>query len=169
MLDNGKFKIIKSDKAGLTSEESLLVVRNNVSYLRILGKEPQWEVMTATASEDDGGIQVCRDRIRLVESAIRLCHAMKMDPNNLRDRHGREYVKICIIVREDHDTDTERELIGVIERFFQEFDTGPQPPGHASDMVDIYESISHGGDGEDVYLSDGVWLSRDGSLHDRGR
>lgn len=32
----------------------------------------------------------------------------------------------------------------------------------------LYQSLSHG-DGEPVYLSDGVWLGADGSLEDRGR
>lgn len=32
----------------------------------------------------------------------------------------------------------------------------------------LYQDLSHG-DGEPVYLSDGVWLGADGSLEDRGR
>lgn len=35
-------------------------------------------------------------------------------------------------------------------------------------MVDIYEALSDGS-GHDVYLSDGIWLSADGSSNDRGR
>jgi len=37
-----------------------------------------------------------------------------------------------------------------------------------NDMVDIYNGLSND-DGEDVYLSDGVWLGSDGSMDDRGR
>lgn len=36
------------------------------------------------------------------------------------------------------------------------------------DMAEIYDAIS-GGDGQDAYLGDGMWLSADGGLHDRGR
>ena len=36
------------------------------------------------------------------------------------------------------------------------------------ELVEIYEAISPG-DGEDAYLGDGVWISPDGSLDDRGR
>lgn len=35
-------------------------------------------------------------------------------------------------------------------------------------MSSLYQDLSHG-DGEPVYLSDGVWLGADGSLEDRGR
>ena len=37
-----------------------------------------------------------------------------------------------------------------------------------SEMRDLYEAVS-GNDGEDAYLSDGVWIKPDGSLDDRGR
>lgn len=36
------------------------------------------------------------------------------------------------------------------------------------DMSDVYEALGNG-DGEPVYLSDGVWLGSGGSLEDRGR
>ena len=36
------------------------------------------------------------------------------------------------------------------------------------EMREIYEAISLG-DGEDAYLGDGIWISSDGSLDDRGR
>lgn len=36
----------------------------------------------------------------------------------------------------------------------------------AAEMIDLYDAIS-AGDGEDVYLSDGMWMSSDGSVTDR--
>lgn len=36
------------------------------------------------------------------------------------------------------------------------------------DMTEVYDALSDG-DGEAVYLSDGVWLKPDGSTEDRGR
>lgn len=37
-----------------------------------------------------------------------------------------------------------------------------------SEMLDLYEAVA-GNDGEDAYLSNGVWIKPDGSLDDRGR
>lgn len=170
MFDNAKFEIVHSIKAGLVSNESLLVVRDGTGYLRILGQEPRWELMTATASEDDGLVKVCGDRRRLIETAIKLCQALGFSAHETKDRLGRDYIKICTIVRERDDEDLRDVLFRTIERFFDLFDgLGESVTGRADDMVDLYEAISSDGIGEDVYLSDGLWLSSDGSLHERGK
>ncbi|ESX09974.1 hypothetical protein X768_16665 [Mesorhizobium sp. LSJC265A00] len=169
-MDNAKFEIVPSTKTGLVSEESLLVVRAGTSYLRILGQEPSWTLMTATASEDDVPVKVCGERRRLIESAIRLCQELGLSANETKDRIGRDYVKICRIVRTRADEDVYSELSRAVERFFDLFDAlGDPSSSPANDMVDLYEAISSDGNGGDVYLSDGVWLSSNGSLHDRGR
>lgn len=36
-------------------------------------------------------------------------------------------------------------------------------------MQEVYSALSDNHSKEDVYLSDGVWLSFDGKLHDRNR
>lgn len=170
MFDNAAFEIVKSTKAGLASDESLLVVRNGTSYLRILGQEPLWELMTATASEDDGCAKVCGDTRRLIETAIRLCLALGFNAHETRDRLGRDYVKICRIVRERDDEDLRDVLFRTVERFFDLFDRpSERVAGGEDDLANLYEAISPDGDGEDVYLSDGVWLSSDGTLRERGR
>lgn len=170
MLDNAKFGIVVSTKAGLESQESLLVVRAGTSYLRILGQEPSWTLMTATASEDDGSVKVCGERRRLIETAIRLCQELGLSAHETKDRIGRDYVNICRIVRTRADEDVYSELSQIVERFFDLFDElGNPSSGPADDMVHLYEAISSDSNGGDVYLTDGLWLSSYGSLHDRGR
>jgi hypothetical protein len=66
-----EFQILESTKVGLDSKESYVIVRNRTSFLRVLGNEPEWSLMTATASEDHGRIEVCSEQRRLVESALR--------------------------------------------------------------------------------------------------
>jgi|AraplaMF_Col_mMF_1032025.scaffolds.fasta_scaffold01231_17 hypothetical protein len=125
--------------------------------------------MTATASEDDGAISVCHDRRRLVGSALRLCRQLGLTAQETRDRLGRDYVKVCRIAREREDEDLREVLVRTIELFFEIYDGAGEPVGNRVDeMVDLYAAISSGSDGEDVYLSDGLWLSSDGSLHERG-
>ena len=36
-------------------------------------------------------------------------------------------------------------------------------------MRELYDVLSTGNEGGEIYLSDGIWLSNDGSVHDRGR
>lgn len=169
-MDYENFQIIKSNKSGLNSRESYIVARGGISYLRVLGDEPQWEVMTATASEDDGAAQVCSDRRRLVEAAIRLCQSRGLRGfQTKQDRFGREYIKLAIIIRDGHSEPLD-DLTQLAREFFDLFDRPDDGgSGGPDEMVGIYKSISSRSEGEDVYLSDGLWLSSDGSLHDRGR
>jgi len=166
------FQILESNKAGLVSEESYVVTRGATSFLRVLGREPAWELMTATASEDHGRVRVCADRRRLVKSAFRLGVELGTDPVGDRDRAGREYVRICVINRESGESQEafENEHAVVFRRFFEIFDESENVEcGAGDDMREVYDALAADDQGSDVYLSDGVWLSSDGSVHDRGR
>ncbi|MBB6600325.1 hypothetical protein [Luteimonas sp. MC1825] len=127
--------------------------------------------MTATASEDDDSYQVCGDRIRLVSAALQLGARIRIPPSREDDSFGRVFIRICAITfspgNEQEDLD---ELHAVLDSFFQIFDTS-DPASHEviNDMREVYLTLSGNDSNEDVYLSDGVWLSFDGKLHDRGR
>lgn len=164
-------QVLRSNKSGLESNEGYVVVRDGISFLRILGGELNWSVMTATASEDHGRIQVCPDRLRLVESALRLCAEHGGNPGVEKDWLGREYVKIGTITREpgEGDEDFQNEYDALFRRFFEIFDGYRDLNSRGSDeMRDLYGALAIDDEGGDVYLSDGVWLRSDGSLHDRG-
>ena len=167
-----KFAILPSNKSGLDSKESYVVARNRTSFLRVLGDEPKWELMTATASEDHGRIAVCADQRRVVESALRLGAELDTQPRVEKDRVGREYVKICVITRDSgqDDKDFDEEKLRLFRRFFEIYDGYKDPVSRGGhEMRDLYDAIATHEEGGDVYLSDGVWLSSDGSCHDRGR
>lgn len=169
---SNQFLIHESSKVGLNSKESYVVVRDRTAFLRILGAEPKWSLMTATADEDHGKILVCRDQIRLVEAALRLGAELNTGPAVERDWKGREYVKIAIIIRKSGESDDafneENDL--AINRFFEIFDGLPKLSDRPMvERRNLYDEIAIGDGGEDVYLSNGVWLSSDGSLHERGR
>lgn len=165
------FQVLTSNKVGLQAEEGYVVVRNHVAFLRILGGEPVWNLMTATADEDHGRILVCPDRRRLVQSAFRLCYELGGSaPRVETDMAGREYVKICTITREPGESD---EVFhagnnGLFARFFEIFDSYEASSG-PSEMRELYDALASDEAGEDIYLSDGVWLTEDGLLQDRGR
>lgn len=166
------YSVLESNKVGLESKESYVVVRDRTAFLRILGAEPEWSLMTATADEDHGRVLVCRDHRRLIEAALRLGAELNTRPSVERDWKGREYVKVAVITRnfgessEAFDQENDR----AIGRFFEIFDgllsLSDRP---VVERRNLYNDLAQGDIGEDVYLSDGVWLSSDGSLHDRGR
>ena len=106
-MESTTFEVLQSKKNGLNSPESYIVVRDQTGFLRILGNDPQWELMTATASEDHGRIKVCPNRLGLVESALRLGTELETNPSIERDWAGREYVKICMISQDKNQDDKE--------------------------------------------------------------
>jgi hypothetical protein len=166
------FLVIKSDKVGLESDESYVIVRNRTSFLRVLGGEPEWSLLTATASEDHGRITVCADQRRLIESALRLGAELQTEPRIESDWAGREYARVCTITREATQSEEvfEREKSELFARFFEIYDSlANQNSRSADEMRELYETLSIATSGDQIYLSDGVWLSNDGSLSDRGR
>lgn len=164
-------QIKKSNKRGFGGQESWIVTRGRTSYLRIIGNDPNYSLMTATASEDDGGTYVCTNRVNLISSALQLGSLLNIPPSREEDSSGRRFIRICAVnfIPGQEQEDLE-ELRAVLEKFFQIFDScDPSSRGVMTDMQEIYSAISDGGSSDDVYLSDGVWLSSDGRLHDRGR
>lgn len=166
------FQIFQSDKAGLNSKESYIVVRGKISFLRILGSDPSWELMTATASEDSGHIDVCVDRPRLIQAAWRLGTEIGVRPESHSDRSGREYVKIGVIIKKksQDDLDFKNELHNILTRFFELYYSyqGADAKGN-SETRELYDALAIDDQGGDVYLGDGIWLSNDGSLKDRSK
>jgi hypothetical protein len=166
------FDVLQSSKAGLSSRESYIVTRGRTSFLRILGADPQWDLMTATVSEDQGRIKVCSDQLRLVESALRLGAELETSPSVHKDWAGREYAKICAVTQSSNQNDREfnNKLYAVFSRFFEIYDACTDLKSRPkAEMIDLYNDLAADDLGGDIYLSDGLWLSNDGSIHDRGR
>ena len=166
------FQIINSTKVGLNSKESYIITRGRISYLRVLGDEPEWTLMTATASEDHGRIQVCDDQRSLIEAALRLGAELKCDPRVEKDFVQREYVNICVITRNPEQSEEvfDSEKTNLLRRFFEIFDGLERSNSRgANEMAELYDGLSNYESGEDIYLSDGMWLSSDGSIRDLGR
>ena len=170
MTDN--FQIINSSKVGLNSRESYIVARGGIGFLRVLGVEPEWTLMTATASEDHGRIQVCGDQRRLIESALRLGSELESGPKVEKDWIEREYVKISVIIRKTGQSDEafDHEKTGLLRRFFEIYDGLESLSSRAAnELAELYGALSPDHAGGDIYLSDGMWLSSDGSIRDLGR
>lgn len=166
-----EIKVHKSNKRGFGNQESHIITRGKTSYLRIVGNYPSYSLMTATASEDDRSFYVCGDKIKLVASAIQLGSELNIPPSFEKDRSGRNFIRICAVnFNPDAEQEDLDELRDVLERFFEIFDaSNPSRPEALEEMQEIYASLAPDDSNDDVYLSDGVWLSSDGCLHDRGR
>ncbi len=52
-------ELIESNKAGFGSQKRFIVTRESSLFLRIVGCDPTYDLMTATAGEDDLSFLVC--------------------------------------------------------------------------------------------------------------
>lgn len=164
-------QIVYSTKRGFGHQESWIVTRGRTSYLRIIGDYPSYSVMTATASEDDRSYRVCSDKPRLISSALQLGALLNIPPSWETDRSKRKFIRVCQITfipnRRDEDL---KELFEVLGKFFEMYDSWDANNREViDDMREVYAALSESSSDEDLYLSDGVWLSSDGRLHNRRR
>lgn len=156
-----EFDIKRSNKAYINSSEHYIITQGGVVYLRVVGSEGNYVVMTATAGEDFAGDVACPDMVALNEAALRTSKTFGLKSTVKCDYHGREYVEIC---RCEFISDAFR----AAERLFELFEECSSDRT-TNELVEVYADLAIDDSGEDVYLSDGMWLSSDGSISDRGR
>lgn len=89
------FDIRKSSKAYIEAPEHYIVVHNGTVYLRIVGQEGSYVVMTATSGEDVGTDSAFGDQHALNEAAREVAKQIHCIPESKYDHHNRPYVKIC--------------------------------------------------------------------------
>jgi hypothetical protein len=170
-----QFELYPSRKAGINTREGYIVTQGRTVYLRITGALPSYRLETATASEDNGEFLVCDDRVRLTSAAYRFGLEMGVRPSYEKDRFDREYVVITPINYRPGNTPAEdaadRAVLDKwLNRFFEIYaTTDPSKTEQLNEMKEVYDVLAVDQSGGDVYLSDGIWLSSDGSVHDRGR
>lgn len=89
------FDIRKSRKAYIEAPEHYIVVNNGTVYLRIIGQEGSYVVMTATSGEDVGTDSAFGDQKVLNEAAIEVAEKIRCIPEAKYEHHNHPYVKIC--------------------------------------------------------------------------
>jgi hypothetical protein len=114
------FDIRKSSKSYINADEHFIVVRDDVLYLRIVGKEFHYNVLTATASEDSGNIVVFNDQAYLIEIALRVAEYYDAQPLLKTDHLQRPYVDFgrCDFLSDGH---------RAAEKLFEFLDQRQQP------------------------------------------
>jgi hypothetical protein len=155
------FDIKKSKKSYIQSNEHFIVVRNELVFLRIVGEEGRYHIITATADEDNLAIRAYPHQQALNDSALKTSERLGALPKIKYDYHNRPYIEIaqCEYISDAH---------RAAELFFEilpEFSENQLD----NNLENLYQELSIDDSGDDLYLSDGVWLSSDGTLKDVGR
>jgi hypothetical protein len=164
MTDN--ISIRPSQKAGLPSKEQYIVTFGSFVCLRILSVGAKYAVVTATADQDSKQFLAPDNQALLIELGRRTAEALGVAPAMCCDNYGRNYVAICEIENEE---DASR-VVEVFSRLLHEhIQAGEQVQADETvesearrELREIYEAIAPDDSGEDAYVGDGVWISKDG-------
>ena len=89
------FDIKKSNKAYIDALEHYIVVHDGIVYLRIVGQEGDYSVMTATSGEDEGGISAYVNQEDLNSIAVVVAESIDCNSTLKYDFHNRPYINIC--------------------------------------------------------------------------
>lgn len=118
------FEVKETEKLGDGWEQQFVAIKDKLVYLRIVGDGETYRIMTATATEDLGGYQICRDKERLWDAALQLSKSYDCVGNFSSDRKGRKYIQIFNMTQEKDDSDEQfsNEFYGIIEEFFDIYD-----------------------------------------------
>jgi hypothetical protein len=164
---NDEIAIRPSRKTALNSREQYIVTFGDFVCLRILGDGSDYEVMTATADEDNKRFLAPANQALLIELAQKTAEALGGASLMCRDNYGRNYVKICRI---ENDEDARRVVEVFSGLLHEQVQAGERVESEdRRELREIYEAIAPDDSGEDAYLGDGVWMSSDGRLKDLGR
>jgi hypothetical protein len=167
-----KYAFVPSTKSGLEGTINEAVVSEGAVYLRLVRKTNSSEavLMTATTGEDGGVPRKCVDQIRLIAAAVNMCAKHGAVSEVEQDWANRFYVIIARSSNLDVLRQSVSEYFDIFDSF--KFSTANSSvkisEGH-SDLNELYDALSIDDSGGDVYVSDGVWISSDGSIKDLGR
>ena len=140
--------------------ESYIVARGNVAYLKIIGKAPEWQLLTATASDSQPGFPACADQARLIAAALKIGEVIQTQPTLEKDKQRREQVNICTIV--DHlnnDVHFQQEIADLFMRFFELYDNEPAlQPSDETEAGGVYQVLACDGQDKQADYMDGHWV-----------
>lgn len=107
-----------SSKRGLHSKEQYIVTRGRTVFLRVLGSNPYYEVMTATADEDDQNFTTHKNMMHVIEAATRTTtDFFNNSPKITNDHANRTYAKLGILNGLD-----DKDFGPFVYRFFKHLD-----------------------------------------------
>jgi hypothetical protein len=113
--------------------------------------------MTATAAENRGGYEPYGDQQALISMSAQVLLERDMEIVTKSDHLGRPYIETSV---EFDKADLEHLANIILNRMgFEDIEVLS-----LRDMLSIYDEYSDGDDGEDTYLSDGMWITSDGRL-----
>lgn len=166
-------EILSSNKRGFNRPEKYIVVRGDEVMLRLVGGPKVYDLITATAGEEGRALRACADQDRLLKAAEATAKEHGSEPELCEDNYGRQFITLGQLELRDREALTIDQASRFIEEIAQTLVAKYEQSSHVdyrnSEMQEIYDALATDDSGEDVYLNDGLWLSKSGEIRDVGR
>lgn len=166
------YRLSPSTNSNIRSQESYIIHRGDEVFLRLWGGPTEFELVTATAGEHKGHLVACRNQARLLEAAKATLRSGGLQVCENVDRYDRPFVSAFEfkLNPETRDRSEATELLNAFATaFFANYDLLAANAGPLSASENLYSSIAVDASGEDAYLGDGLYVTREDCIVDRGR
>lgn len=117
------FQIYRTGTLGGNWPAQFSVVRNGEVFLRIVGEDKIYRLMTATAGDDSTRYPACREAQRVIFTAGLLASAYGHRVKLMTDRKGRTYAAPFELHQNDQsDEKFTNDVMDIIRKFFEIYD-----------------------------------------------
>ncbi len=136
-----------------------MCVSGGFVFFRVIAEGGTFKSMTATAAEDTGELRPFHDQSRLLAATRSVLLDQGKQWDGKVDRAGRLYVEASF--------ERAADVLHVANTVLMSLGFDDLEVSCPREMKGIYDEFAIDGSGEDIYLSDGMWMTADGRRVDR--
>lgn len=151
---------IVQNSTKFATEQQYIVFSQSVVFFRVTFETDGYKMMTATAGEDTVGLRAYDVQDRLMSSTLSVLGDIDCKSVQKEDHAERPYI-------EARGFSELLDIKTVATRVLDSLGFDDIGVRGLQEMRAIYDELSIDGSGEDVYLSDGIWVTSNGDLISR--
>ena len=149
--------IVQNSTKLSTQSNQYIICSESFVFFRVVLENDGFKFMTATASEDAGNFKAYDSQDRLIYSTIATLNDLDWEYLQKQDHTERRYI-------EARGLSAVADIETIAVRVLDTLDFKDIAVLARQEMRDIYDEFSINDSGEDVYLSDGMSISKNGDL-----
>ena len=152
------------------AEKQYLIHNGKHIFFRVIQFQTAYVLMTATASEDDSSFMLFPSMQAINEISKQVFLHRGLPFSEKKDRFGRNFLEVEFdgrleeeVVKPDGTRGLEETVCEIVDVYTEAF-SATQP---RNELISLYRTLADDLDGDDFYLSDGVFLTPAGNLIER--
>ena len=149
--------IIEKSKKLSSEQEEYRICSKPYIFYRVIVDQNGVRLMTATASEDTGEYRAYKDLKSLISATSQVFDDFGMEIIPKEDHAGRPYIETTVYPDKEH-------LLHIATTALDRIGFEDVSVIALREMKTLYDEFSISDNGEDTYLSDGMWVTPDGRM-----